>query len=245
MSKENLERVLDQANQADWNIAGQAWFRYNKIVTGIAQTCNFQPVIGAAVFAALSPNNDYLGNIRDTARMLIAAEAGAGIDDFKVSTYGANKRKAWAIVKGADPLELIVANKTRNFFLNVANPRDPTPVTVDGHIFCAWSGKRIPLNSPGMKAFAKDYDTVADAIRQIGVERRILPNMVQGLIWYCWKRMHGIKLDGQLEFWGSDFIVAGLGFQDDWKIEDEPEMERTPGVAPEPPPCRGGALLMS
>lgn len=218
MSKENLERVLENANQADWEIASQAWFRYNKIVGGIAERCGFTVRTGAAVFAALSPNNDYLGNLRDTARLLIAADNGMDIDDFKVSTYGANKAKAWQIAMGVEPLDLIVAPKTRNFFLNVANPADPFPVTVDGHIFNAWAGRRIPLNSAQMKGFAKQYDTVADAIRQIGVERRLLPNFVQGLIWYCWKRIHSIKLDGQMEFWGSDYIVAGLGFE----IESKP-----------------------
>lgn len=213
MSRENFEKILEQSNASDWETASQAWFRYNHIVGGIAKTFGFPVEVGVAVFAALSPNNDYLGNIRDTARLLSAAEAGAEIQDFKVSTYGANKRKAWQIVKGENPLDVITANKTRNFFLNVANPSDPYPVTVDGHIFNAWSGKRIPLNSAEMKRYAKYYSEVADEIRQIGLERRIIPNVVQGVIWYCWKRIHRIKLSGQLELWDSDFIVAGLGFE--------------------------------
>lgn len=221
MSKENLERVLENVSQADWEIAGQAWFRYNKIVGGIAERCNFTTRTGAAVFAALSPNNDYLGNLRDTARLLIAAEAKMGLSDFKVSTYGANKIKAWQIAHGTEPLDLIIAPKTRNFFLNVADPTDPNPVTVDGHIFNAWCNRRVPLNSADMKGVSKHYDTVADAIREIGLERRLLPNMVQGLIWYCWKRMHNIRISGQMEFWGSDYLVAGLGFE----IESKPVMD--------------------
>lgn len=237
MSRENLERVLDQANGADWEIASQAWFRYNKIVSGIAVTFGFRPIIGAAVFAALSPNNDYIGNIRDTARTLSAAEAGVGISDFKVSTYGNNKRKAWRIVQGEDPLDLIVAPKTRNFFLNVATPADPYPVTVDGHIFNAWTGIRRQLNSAAMKGYTKSYDAVAEDIRQIGAERRIIPNVVQGILWYCWKRMHRIKHSSQMEFWGHDYMVAGLGF------ELEGKMAGTPGVAPEPSECHSDALL--
>ena len=213
MSRENLERVLDMANDADWQIARQAWFRYHRIVAGIAARHGFSVEIGAAVFSALSPNSDYLGNIRDTNRLLAAAAAGKGLDGFKVSTYGANKVKAWRIVQGEKPLDLIVFPKTRNFFLNVLDPNDPAPVTVDGHIFNAWAGRRIPLNSAAMKGSQKRYDEVADAIRQIGAERRIISNVVQGSLWYCWKRLHRIKHSDQMEFWGPDYLAAQLGFE--------------------------------
>ena len=212
MSRENLERVLDSASHADWEIASQAWFRYQRIVTGIAATFGFSATTGAAVFAALSPNNDYIGNIRDTVRLLAAAAGGRSLQDFKVSTYGENKKKAWRIAHGENPLDLIVANKTRNFFLNILDPADPLPVTVDGHIFNAWNGRRIPLNGAAMKAYGRYYSEVADIIRQLGVERRLLPNVVQGLIWYAWKRQHRIKHTDQMEFWPVDYLTAGFGF---------------------------------
>jgi hypothetical protein len=213
MSRENLQRVLDQANDADWQIASQAWYRYRRIVGHIAERHGFPVRIGAAVFAALSPNNDYLGNLRDTGRLLAAAEARIGLADFKVSTYGPNKLKAWRIVHGEDPLDLIVADKTRNFFLNVFDPSDPHPVTVDGHIFNAWTGVRRKLNSADMKGYSKFYETVATHIREIAADRGILPNVVQGGVWYCWKRLHRIKINGQMEFWGPDYMIAGLGFE--------------------------------
>lgn len=201
------------ANDADWQIARQAWFRYQRIVGGIAARYGFPTHIGAAVFAALSPNNDYLGNIRDVNRLLEAAAAGKGLGDFKVSTYGANKRKAWRIVKGENPLDLIVFPKTRNFYLNIVDPTDPQPVTVDGHIFNAWSGVRRRLNSAEMKGYTKSYGQVAEDIRQIAVDRGMVSNVAQGGIWYCWKRLHRIKHSDQMEFWGPDFMIAGLGFE--------------------------------
>lgn len=213
MSIENLQRVLDAANDWDWTIAKVAWFRYREIVGGIAAKHGYPVEIGAAVFAALSPNNDYLGNIRDTSRLLEAAAAKRSIDAFKVSTYGSNKRKAWRIVHGEDPLALIVFPKTRNFFLNVVDPVDPVPVTVDGHIFNAWAGKRIALNSAAQKFNAKHYHSVAEDIRQLGAQRQVVPNVIQGAIWYCWKRTHRIRHSDQREFWGPDYMAAGLGFE--------------------------------
>src|SRR3546814_13797099 len=51
----------------------------------------------SAGFAALSPNNDYHGNLRDTDRVLSAARAGQSINDFKVSTYGNKDRKSTSL----------------------------------------------------------------------------------------------------------------------------------------------------
>jgi hypothetical protein len=216
MSKDNLQRVLDTASDGDWKVAEAAWFRYQRITGTIAKKYGFGACIGAAVFAALSPNSDYLGNIRDTNRLLAAAGAGKGLDDFKVSSYGQNKLKAWRIARGEDALSLIVANKTRNFFLNIMDPTDPVPVTVDGHIFNAWMNRRMKLTDANMNLRNGDYEKVADDIRYIGADRKILPNVIQGLIWYAWKRMHRIRHSDQLCFWADDAIVAGLGFERDW-----------------------------
>jgi len=215
MSKDNLARVIETANGQDKFMAERAWTRYSAIVGKIAAKHAFPLRTGAGVFAALSPNNDYFGNLRDTDRVLAAARGGHGIDSFKVSTYGANKRKAWQIAQGTDPLDLIVFPKTRNFFLNIVDPTDPVPVTVDGHIFNAWTGERIPLNVAAQKLRARFYDQVAEDIRALGTELNIIPNVVQGLIWYGWKRAFMIRHTMQMEFWGSDYIAAGLGFDRD------------------------------
>jgi hypothetical protein len=144
---QNLIKVFDFADKEDIKIAECAWTKMNKLTADIAEKHDFHPRIGAAVFAALSPNNDFKGNLRDTDRLLLSARKGLGIDDFKVSTYGNNKRKAWRIAHGGEePLDLIVFPKTRSFFMNVHNPLDPLPVTVDGHMLNAWNGERIRLN---------------------------------------------------------------------------------------------------
>lgn len=228
MSQENLQRVFDQATKVDLETARQAWRKYHDLTTRIAQRHGYTSRTGAAIFAALSPNNDYYGNLRDVHRLLGAAardrinELPNRLDLFKVSTYGSNKRKAWRIAKGADPLEEIVAPKTRNFFLNVADPDDPNPVTVDGHIYNAWKGERMKLNSYQMIVTKRRYHQVADDIRAIAQEVRMAANTVQGIIWYSWRRMHNIKTTDQLEFWDPEVIAARLGF----------EMVAPAGIAP-------------
>ena len=181
-----MQRVLDLATPGDIMSAMGAYPKYHRITANVAALYGYSPRVGAAIFAALSPNNDYLGNLRD-------------------------KRKAWDIVCGADPLDLIIALKTRSFFLNVANPDDPWPVTVDGHLTNIWNGKRQGL--VGLRERnPRLYETIASAVRDLARSYGWLPNQTQGVLWATWRRIHGIKTSGQREFWDTEYLAAGLGF---------------------------------
>lgn len=213
MSIENIKRVMDQALEGDLDIALESWWKYKALTTEIAWRHKFPAHIGAAVFAALSPNNDYYGNLRDTDRLLAAARAGLTIDQFKVSTYGNNKRKAWAIAQGTDPLTLIVFKKIRNFYLNVRDPDDPVPVTVDGHVHNIWTGKRIRLTEAAQKLKPQLYDVIAEDIRAVAAETKMLPNQVQAIIWTVWRRIHNIRASTQAGLWDLEALAANLGFR--------------------------------
>lgn len=210
---ENLVKVFEQATAEDRRLAARSWWTYHELTTRMACKFGFGADVGAAVFAALSPNNDYHGNLRDAHRLLEAAHRGLGLDDFKVSTYGANKRKAWDIAHGTPPLNVIVFPKTRSFFLNIRDPLDPQPVTVDGHIYNAWRGQRVRLNSAAVRFPIKLYEVIAEDVRVLARESGLVPNIVQGVIWFVWRRIHGIKYQPQLELWCPETRAAGLGFE--------------------------------
>jgi hypothetical protein len=76
VSVDNLKRVLDQATPADQKAAMDSFFKYNRLMAAVAAKHGYTTRIGAAVFSALSPNNDYHGNLRDVHKMLEAARAG-------------------------------------------------------------------------------------------------------------------------------------------------------------------------
>jgi hypothetical protein len=210
MSVEHLRQVAAQATPYERHVALNSYFKYRQMVTDIAQKHGFSPRTGAAVFAALSPNNDYHGNLRDCHNLLQAAAQGCSMKSFGVSTYGPNKRKAWAIASGTDPFELITARKTRNFFLNIDNPLNPEPVTVDGHLFNCWRAERTSL--VGLRHSARQYDEVAQGVRELAREEGILPCQMQGLLWITHRRIHRILTSGQSEFWDPDYLAARLGF---------------------------------
>ena len=220
---DNLYALFGRATVRERAESGQAYFRYHRILKEIALATGFPTATAAAVFSALSPNNDYLGNLRDARKMLEAARAGKQIADFSVSTYGHNKRKAWDVVQGMDPLQAIIADKTRNFYLNLAFPDDPEPVTVDGHMFWAWHGRRgrvtghkvkgdgVPTNRLGAAAMnSRLYQEIADAVRQIAQHHGLLGHQVQSIIWHAYRQQHNILGTQQLELLPSDLIVAGI-----------------------------------
>lgn len=208
----NLHSVFESATPYDRQLAAKSFHNYNQITSAIATKFGFPSYIGAAVFSALSPNNDYLGNVRDTSTLLDAVEQGKTPEQFKVSTYGPNKIKAYRIAKGEDPLALITAHKTRNFYLNINNPDDPYPVTVDGHMYCAWTGHKQTLK--GLRGLTETiYYKIADEVRTIASSNNITGCHAQGIIWFSWKRMHSNLYEFQQTFWKTDKIKAGLGFE--------------------------------
>lgn len=210
VSVDNLKRIFEQATEHDLSIGLDAFPKYNRIMVKLADHCGTTPRIASAVFSALSPNNDYHGNLRDANTLLRAARAGKTLEDFAVSTYGQNKRKAWRIAHGEDPLDLIVAKKTRSFFQNIYDPSDPVPVTVDGHMVNVWRCKRE--NLVGLSFPKSLYDVVADGVRTVAQEQGLVPCQVQSIIWMTWRRLHGIKSPAQMELWDADIIAARLGF---------------------------------
>lgn len=229
-SIDNIKRIFDQATEHDREIAFESWWKYQALTFKIARRHGFQEHLGAAVFAALSPNNDYYGNLRDTNRLFESARQGLKITDFKVSTYSNNKRKAWRMAHGEEPLDLLLFPKTRNFYLNVKDPTDPQPVTVDGHIYNIWKGERIPLKGAAQKLKRALYPIIADDIRTIAGDIGLIANQVQAQVWTTWRRIHNIKFSPQLELWDTEYIFAGLGYNAT-KPQQTPENHKTPGLA--------------
>jgi hypothetical protein len=208
VSVDNLKIVYEKAAPHDIRTAEKAFWKYQQLVGEIAQSHGFNTRVGAGVFAALSPNNDYHGNLRDAHKLIAAAAKHQSIESFSVSTWGHNKRKAWSIVHGTDPLEAIIANKTRNFFINIVDPTDPEAVTVDGHMFNMWKGRRT--NLVAMTARYGLYETVAAGVRELATQKGFIPSQMQGILWLTWRRLHRIYTPKQCELWDVDYIAARL-----------------------------------
>lgn len=218
----NLLCLFDSATAREIASARASYPRYNTIVTLIAASIGYPTRIACGVFAALSPNNNYLGNLRNTRTLLEAHRDHLPLTGFKVNTYNPNKAKAWAIAEGADPDIILKGLKTNAFYHNVFDPTDPRHVTVDGHIYWAWSGKRgrlqgprkldksinhlpvAPTLKPGL------YHEIADSVRLVGEARGCIGNEAQAVIWQTYRRVHNIVGAAQLDLLAPDVFAAGI-----------------------------------
>lgn len=186
----NLIDLYEQAAPEEVREAVDSYPRYHRLLAKLAARWGTSIEIACGVFSALSPNNDYLGNLRDAATVLQAAAQGIGPDAYSVATYGQNKRKAHDIaMRVKTPADAITAKKTRAFYLNCLHPETGDAVTVDGHMFFCWQGHRGRVTArrkqkpgeglPVANVSSRLYEEIADGIRLLARIKGVTPCQAQ------------------------------------------------------------------
>lgn len=197
MAVDNILRVYAQVDQIDRAEGMDAYPRYRESLTYYARRYNvaLPRVVGA--FSALSPNNDYVGNLRSLVTLLEGMRRGLRVDQCTVSTYKACRERAWSFLHGVDFLSVTKGPKTRSFYQNILNPADPVPVTIDGHMVCVSLGKRMTMREVVRTRFR--YEDVANEFRAAAADAGVLPNQLQAMLWFTWKRINNVIYSPQLD----------------------------------------------
>lgn len=204
---QNLMKVYRACHPEDRADAMNSYFRYRDICQAIATNHEAELHTVAAVFSALSPNNDYIGNIKDA--ISVMAFSKGRIRTPKVHTYRQNLRKALKIASTElHPNDAFQALKTKNFYRNIICPEDTGHVTVDGHMVNAFRGDRKG-NVKGLRFNDREYEEIKDIIIGLAQALDIIPNQFQAICWVSWKAMNGRKYS-QPEFFPLDLWLAGL-----------------------------------
>jgi len=200
----HLRGLYNKADDVDRREGAMAYPRYHDLLARIADHYGMPLDRTVAAFVALSPNSDYFGNLRSLVSVLEGVRAGWSWDEITVSTYKHCRDRALAYLTGQERfLDHAKGPKTRAFYMNILSPENPRPVTVDGHIYCAWVGRDMPMSEA--RVTDKLYDEIAQAIREIAFSEFLIPNQVQATIWFCRKRLQRIKYFDQLDlFHASD-----------------------------------------
>jgi hypothetical protein len=190
----NILKVYRRATPED-TANGLEWYDRAKRHAKAISTKYFihtHTVIG--VMAALSPNNRWERNVKDTERMCQAWVNGEDLSDFKVSCYNTMKQKAWSILEDDltdddDILTRLNGQKIRSFYSNI---RGLTEVTIDGHAYNIALGIRQGLTSDktnmGKKLYREMQSAYVKAAKRVGVK----PHELQAITWTTWKREYGI-----------------------------------------------------
>ena len=208
--RSNILSVWDQSDWTDWSEGMLAYGRYRQTLYQIAKKYRkpLSSIVGA--FAALSPNNDYMNNLRSVVSLLEGSN--------RTSTYGACRDRAQRCLRGEYFLDFTDGMKTRSFFQNIMDPSDPHPVTIDGHAYCIYVNYRMTMKEAVMLRFK--YEPVAEDYRQVAKNLNVLPNQLQAVTWFTWKRIHNSVYQPQMNLlrpgnqWRNDIHpdeVKGFG----------------------------------
>lgn len=193
----NLMLLWTKADAIDRDIGKRAYNNYRWTLSMFQvryPECDFNSIVAA--FVALSPNNDYLGNLRSLASLLDGRRKGLAPDRITVSTYKHCRDRAYRYIIG-DPFNA-KGPKILNFYKNILDPIDPDPVTVDGHMVAAWRGQD-GATMKDSKVTRTEYKDVAADIRLMASVLGLVPCQVQATLWFARKRTLRIRYDPQLK----------------------------------------------
>ena len=179
-----IATVEDVSNGVEW------YDRAKRMAAWIAKETGLPEAEVIGVMAALSPNNRWERNCKDTLTMCQAWINGDSLDDFKVSCYNTMKQKAWSILQDDDDiLTRLNGQKIRSFYSNI---RGLDEVTIDGHALNIARGKREGLTSDKTNMGKKQYRELQAAYVSAAKRVKVKPSELQAITWTTWKRIHNI-----------------------------------------------------
>jgi hypothetical protein len=125
----NILGVYSRADPLDLVEGHAAYEMYHRTMRHFADEYLTSVERVAGIFAALSPMNDYRGNLRSMKTVLDAIRECRPVDDVTVTTTHPNRDKAWQIANHVEPTTVLRSSKVRSFYDNIAHPT--TSVEVD------------------------------------------------------------------------------------------------------------------
>lgn len=191
----NIVSVYVQANALDIQ-QGMSWYKNaHEIGQQLAYQYGYLTHQAIGVLAALSPLASWELNVKRAEAALSQHKHGLTAEESKGCGMKANTIKAWRILNGEEPLDVLGGNKVRAFYCCMVHYLTTEHVCIDRHAVSIAVGK--PLGNQFTKyvntdvkyaAIAKDYMVVADILS-------ITPAQLQAVTWVTWRRLQNGKVD--------------------------------------------------
>lgn len=168
--------------------AGMDWYRS---AHEFAKTLDTDIERAAGIIAALSPLSGWENNKNKAAQLY--SQNGIVCWDGTKNGLGLSKsvEKAQAIFWGEKPLDILVANKTRSFYLNILDPESKA-VTIDRHAFDIAVGKKTDDKTRGILGRKGIYAQFSEVYCEAADIANIRAAQMQAITWVTWREIHGI-----------------------------------------------------
>ena len=202
----NLLYYLSKADDIDIFEARNAYKNYHIMLNNIAIKYGFSFNKTVAAFCALSPNNDYFGNLRSLVSILHGINKRISHNQIIVSTYNHCKYRAINYLIGNDFFDSPKRGlKIINFYKNILYPESEKWVTIDGHIAAAYQGNSN-LNMKDVFLTKANYIQIAESLKLLSSwsQNLSLPNQLQAAIWFARKRIYKIKYNPNYDMFYSN-----------------------------------------
>ena len=162
-------------------------------------------------FVALSPNNDYHGNLRSLSSVMEALTHSDGLNAFNVTTYRACAERALSYLKGDVSFsDTVTGLKIRAFRRNILYPDCSKSVTIDGHMVAVYTGLNLTMKEAvPYVATPNRYRHVEAKFRRAARLAEIPAPAFQAGLWLGRKAAQGINYSEQTDFFlGHPWLSA-------------------------------------
>ena len=174
-AKQRTRALLNRAQFTPVWDAGLMWYAdAHQLCDYLAYTRKLSTDQVAQIASALSPSVYWEVNKVDTLTLINAYQNNRELDSFNVSTYDANKAKAWDIMGGYNSVKPS-ALKTYAFYRNMM--LDPEPVTIDRWML------RIFFQRPIKSLTSARYRLCEQIIKDVASEFNLIPYQAQAIAW--------------------------------------------------------------
>lgn len=231
---ENLWRLYMQADALDHADGRTAYIKYHDLLLRLSIHYGFEFEPTVAAFAALSPNNDYLGNLRSLVSLLccrtsISATSlftRTGMERATVSTYKACAKRAISyLLDGVSFTETVKGQKITAFYHNILDPTCSRHVTIDGHMIGAYLAQPLTMKEAQKWMTRTRYIEVARAVQALARQADMLPHQMQAILWMTRKRVLGVKYTPQFDLFNAQGEGQPITFSVE-TIKPYPEQRR-------------------
>ena len=197
--EKNIEAAMIDMTIGDRQFGDRAYDTYHEVIRGLALYYNSPFVASVEAFAALSPNNDYHGNLRSLATLLKGRHEGRDIEECVVTTFRSAARRAWSYLDGSVSfLDTVKGRKITAFRHNILYPETSKHVVVDGHMIALALDRKLTMKEANGVLTKKMYDEIERCVVRVARRQLMFVPSVQGALWGYRKRTQGIVFDGQL-----------------------------------------------